>query len=150
MGRPADDGYLQCNQCRLQDGTGDSDKYPDLGLIGKPLTVGEWGNLIHPGVARIGWGLTEPEGDDCFLNENCQVFGIGAAQIRTWDWRDESPWDTWLFDWGSVHSQDYIPKEAGKIIRALYLMFRIPEPKYEVPPAALLIPTSHRRGSSAR
>ena len=73
---------------------------------------------------------------------------MGAAQMRTWDWRDESPWDVWLFDWGSVHSQDYIPKEAGKIIRELYLLFRMPEPKYQVQSAALLIPTSHRRGSS--
>ena len=58
-------------------GTCDADKYPDLSLIGKPLTVGEWGNLILPGVARLGTGLTEPQGDECFLNENCQVFGHG-------------------------------------------------------------------------
>ena len=128
--------------------TGDVDKCPDLSLIGRPLTVGEWGVVIHPGLAQAHQGLTSSEGDTSFLVENCLMFGMGAAQVRQWDWRDLSPWETWLFDWGSVHSQDFIPKDAGKIIRALYVLLRMPEPSYQVPPAALLIPTSHRRGSS--
>jgi hypothetical protein len=130
-------------------GANDGNKYPDLSLIGKPLVIGEWGNLIHPANARSQTGLSEPEGDDMWLNQNCQMFGVGAAQIRQWSWRDVSPWDTWLFNWGSVHGQCFVPKEAGRIIRVLYLLFRMPELDAEVQPVALLIPTSHRRGSTA-
>lgn len=130
-------------------GVNDDLKYPDLSLIGKPTTIGEWGNLIHPGIARYGGGLTEREGDECFLNQNCQMFGIGAVQARQWSWRDVSGSENWIFDWGAMHSQDYVPKEVSRLVRCLYLLFRMPELKYEVQPVALVIPTSHKRGNSS-
>ncbi len=125
-------------------GGGDSFTYGNLATIGKPLTVGEWGWLVHPSI-----GLSETDADTGWFNQNMQMFGTGAVQCRQWSWRDMSPWETWLFDWGTMHSQYYVSKEAGRIDKCLYFLFRMPELVYKVKPVVFVIPTSHKRGNSA-
>lgn len=125
-------------------GGGDSFTYGNLAAIGKPLTVGEWGWLVHPSI-----GLSETDADTAWFNQNMQMFGAGAVQCRQWSWRDLSPWENWLFNWGMMHSQYYVPKEAGRIDKCLYFLFRMPELVYAPKATAFVIPTSHKRGNSA-
>ncbi len=70
------------------------------------------------------------------------AFGIGAAALASWHWRD--PMEG-IFPCGITHA-DHVPRPAASVMRAMAFTFSRLRPTYRTPEVLLVFPDSHRFG----
>ncbi|NOZ22246.1 MAG: hypothetical protein GXP25_14295 [Planctomycetes bacterium] len=129
-------------------------KLNDLRLIGKGLSVGEFGVKTHPAWSREeGYELstyhvtrTEAEQNRLFLTLPHYVLGMGGCKMHNWCWRDANER---VFPWGLNYPCDVVEKDCLRVYRNVGLLFRQFEPVYRPPQVVLLVPDRHMLGGSA-
>jgi hypothetical protein len=117
----------------------------DLRILGKPLIQGECGAKDHPTYAtQDPWGMGDtPEKFNArFTSLVHHAFGVGAAALSSWHWRD--PMEG-IFPCGITHA-DSVPRPAASIMRAMAFTFSRLRPTYRTPEVILVLPDSHRFG----
>ncbi|MBM4050861.1 MAG: hypothetical protein FJ279_37675, partial [Planctomycetes bacterium] len=129
-------------------------KFNDLRVVGKGVSVGEFGVKTHPawspeeGYPAKTYHTTRTEAEqlDLFLAIPHYTLGLGGAKMHNWCWLDA---DEWVFPWGLCYPCDNVEKDALCIYRNVGLLFRLFEPVYVPPSVYLLMPDTHRLGPSA-
>jgi len=119
----------------------------DLRVIGKPMVQGECGAKDHPTYTeKDPWGMGDTPEKFCrrFSYLVHHAFGLGAAALASWHWRD--PMEG-IFPCGLVHA-DRVPRPAASVMRALAFTLGRLRPRYETPQILLVVPENHRLGGS--
>lgn len=115
----------------------------DLRLLGKPLTLGECGAKDHPTFKAVDpWHMGDDHEayDRRFLSLGHHAFGLGAAAMSSWHWRD--PMEG-VFPCGLTH-QTGAPRPTAAVYRAMALAFGRLRPANASPPVCLLLPDAGR------
>lgn len=119
----------------------------DQRVLGKPLIQGECGAKDHPTFASSDpWGMGD---DDERFSHRFEylvhhAFGLGAAALSTWHWRD--PMEG-IFPCGQVR-MDRVPRPSASVMRSLAFTFGRLRPVFETPQVVLVVPETHRLGGS--
>ncbi|MBU0607926.1 MAG: beta-galactosidase, partial [Armatimonadetes bacterium] len=119
----------------------------DQRVLGKPLVQGECGAKDHPTFASSDpWSMGD---DDERYNQRFSylmhhAFGLGAAALCSWHWRD--PMEG-IFPCGQVRS-DRVPRPSASVMRALAFTFGRLRPVFDMPQVVLVRPDTHRLGGS--
>jgi len=116
----------------------------DLRGLGKPFILGEFGAKDHPSFkAADPWGMGDDDAsyDQRFSYQAHHAFGLGAACMSCWHWRD--PMEG-IFPCGIVH-QTGVPRPTAQLYRAMALTFGALKPKSFTPEVYVVIPDSGRQ-----
>ena len=119
----------------------------DLRGLGKPFILGEFGAKNHPTFkAADPWGMGDDDDsyDQRFSSRAHRAFGLGAACISGWHWRD--PMEG-IFPCGLAH-QTGVPRPTAKLYRAMALTFGSLKPVSVTPEVYVVIPDSGRQSGS--
>ncbi|MCX7597400.1 MAG: beta-galactosidase [Armatimonadetes bacterium] len=125
--------------------------FNDMRYAGKSVNLGEYGVKTHPawsienGAAGYHIVRTEQQQKQLFLTVAAYALGMGVSKIQNWCLRDA---DEWVFPWGILYPNDFVPKDVAYAHRNLSLMWRLLAPKYEAPQVTVLAPTPLRLGNS--
>ena len=117
----------------------------DLRGLGKPFILGECGAKDHPTFkAADPWGMGDDDAsyDQRFSYLAHNAFGLGAACMSCWHWRD--PMEG-IFPCGIVH-QTGVPRPTAQLYRAMALTFGTLKPRSVTPEVYVVIPDSGRQG----
>lgn len=115
----------------------------DLRGLGKPLVLGECGAKNHPTYrAQDPWGMgdDDPSYDRRFLYLGHHAFGLGAAVMSSWHWRDPIEG---IFPCGLAYSTG-VPRPTAAVYRAMAIAFGAIEPLPGRPEVVLLLPDEGR------
>ncbi|OGV70450.1 MAG: hypothetical protein A3K19_12620 [Lentisphaerae bacterium RIFOXYB12_FULL_65_16] len=116
----------------------------DLRGLGKPFILGEFGAKDHPTFkAADPWGMGDDHEsfDRRFLYQVHHAFGMGAALVSSWHWRD--PMEG-VFPCGIVH-QTNVPRPTALLYRAMALTFGKLNRASVIPQVYVLLPDSSRQ-----
>ncbi len=116
----------------------------DLRGLGKPFILGEFGAKDHPTFkAADPWGMGDDDGsfDQRFSYQAHHAFGLGAAALSCWHWRD--PMEG-IFPCGIMH-QTGVPRPTALLYRAMALTFGILKPLSVTPEVYVVLPDSGRQ-----
>lgn len=119
----------------------------DLRGLGKPFILGEFGAKNHPTFrAADPWGMGDDDAsyDQRFSSRAHRAFGLGAACISAWHWRD--PMEG-IFPCGLVH-QTGVPRPTARLYRAMALTFGAFKPASVTPEVYVVIPDSGRQSGA--
>jgi len=125
----------------------------DLRMRGKSLGLGEYGVKTHPawtidnGAGGYHPVRTEEEQKRLFMAVAHYGFGMGGCKVQNWCLRDASEW---VFPWGVLYPNGYLPKDVAYWHRNLSLVLRHLRPVYQAPEVAVLLPDNLRLGSHAQ
>ena len=117
----------------------------DLRGLGKPFILGECGAKDHPTFkAADPWGMGDDDAsyDQRFSYLAHHAFGLGAACMSCWHWRD--PMEG-IFPCGIVH-QTGVPRPTAQLYRAMALTFGTLKLRSVTPEVYVVIPDSGRQG----
>lgn len=124
--------------------------FNDMRYAGKGVNIGEYGVKTHPAwsIENGGSGYhivrTEEQQKQLFLTVAAYALGMGVSKIQNWCLRDA---DEWVFPWGILYPNDFVPKDVAYAHRNLSLMWRLLAPRYEPPEVTVLAPTPLRTGN---
>lgn len=116
----------------------------DLRGLGKPFILGEFGAKDHPTFkAADPWGMGDDHDsyDRRFLYQVHHAFGLGAAAVSSWHWRD--PMEG-IFPCGLV-LQTNVPRPTELLYRAMALTFGKLRKASVIPQVYVLLPDSSRQ-----
>jgi len=119
----------------------------DLRGLGKPFILGEFGAKDHPSFkAADPWGMGDDDEsyDRRFSYNAHHAFGLGAACMSSWHWRD--PMEG-IFPCGLEHPTG-VPRPTAQLYRAMALTFGELKPKSVTPEVYVVIPDSGRQSGS--
>ncbi len=119
-------------------------KLIDRRFEGKAFSLGEFGaREAHDARTRGQTGDPAEVSVPYFLAVGHYAFGMGAAFVACWDWKD---FRDCVFPWGVTHA-DLVAKPVLEAYRNQSLLFRTARPRYQAPEVYLLVPDSHRFGA---
>ena len=116
----------------------------DLRGLGKPFILGEFGAKDHPTFkADDPWGMGDDDDsfDQRFSYQAHHAFGLGAALLSSWHWRD--PMEG-IFPCGITH-QTGVPRPTALLYRAMALTFGTLKPLSVTPEVYVVLPDSGRQ-----
>jgi hypothetical protein len=116
----------------------------DLRGLGKPFILGEFGSKNHPTFrAADPWGMGDDDDsfDQRFSYQAHHAFGLGAAVLSCWHWRD--PMEG-IFPCGINH-QTGVPRPTALLYRAMALTFGMLKPLSVTPEVYVVLPDSGRQ-----
>ena len=119
----------------------------DLRGLGKPFILGECGAKDHPTFkAADPWGMGDDDEayDRRFSYLAHHAFGLGAAVMSCWHWRD--PMEG-VFPCGIV-SQTGVPRPTARLYRAMALTFGTLRPVSVTPEIYVLLPDASRQSGA--
>jgi hypothetical protein len=118
-------------------------KMMDRRYAGKSFSLGEFGSQIAHRARNAGqWGDPADASVKHFLTVGHCAFGMGAAFIANWSWKD---FQDCVFPWGITHA-DLNAKPVLQAYRNFALLCRNAQPRYEAPTLYLLVPDGGRYG----
>jgi hypothetical protein len=119
----------------------------DLRGLGKPFILGECGAKDHPTFkAADPWGMGDDDNsyDQRFSYLAHHAFGLGAAAMSGWHWRD--PMEG-VFPCGLVN-QTGVPRPTERLYRAMALTFGVLKPASVTPEIYVVIPDAGRQSGA--
>ncbi|MDD4538286.1 MAG: hypothetical protein PHT80_04670 [Lentisphaeria bacterium] len=118
-------------------------KMMDRRYAGKSFSLGEFGSRVAHSARNAGqWGDPADASVKHFLAVGHCAFGMGAAFIANWSWKD---FQDCVFPWGITHA-DLTAKPVLQAYRNFALLCRNAEPVYVAPKLYLLVPDGGRYG----
>jgi len=128
-------------------------RWNDLRARAKGVSLGEYGVKTHPAWTEANGATdyhivrSEEEQKRLFLAVAHYGFGMGGCKVQNWCLRDASEW---VFPWGVLYPNGYLPKDVAYWHRNLSLVLRHLRPVYQAPEVAVLLPDNLRLGSHAQ
>jgi len=119
----------------------------DLRGLGKPFILGEFGAKNHPTFkAADPWGMGDDDEsyDQRFSYQAHHAFGLGAACLSCWHWRD--PMEG-VFPCGLAH-QTGVLRPTAQLYRAMALTFGALKPASVTPAVYVVIPDAGRQSGA--
>lgn len=124
--------------------------FNDMRYAGKGVNIGEYGVKTHPAWSlengATGYHIvrTEEQQKQLFLTVAAYALGMGVSKVQNWCLRDA---DEWVFPWGILYPNDFVPKDVAYAHRNLSLLWRLLAPRYDPPEVTILVPTALRTGN---